>query len=182
MHAQGDRTARNLVLSGSSRHRRSTRPSAWPRVIGPSPRSAMRWLVALLLSLPLGAPLGQGAPWVVKAVHGYRIALAVESVLAPAQSGEDPRHARVLQHRLLVSVREQATGRTVPLATVTADVAESGYSGTTIALRPLASSEEGLYEGRTRLRTETPHRILIHVIPVGVDRTLEAQFDYLHHH
>jgi hypothetical protein len=27
-----------------------------------------RWLAALLLSLPLG----QGAPWLVKPVHGYR--------------------------------------------------------------------------------------------------------------
>ena len=151
-------------------------------MIGPSPGNAMRWPVALPLSLSLGAPLAQGAPWVVKPVHGYRIALVVESVFAPTAPGVDPRHARMLEHRLLVSVREQATGRPVPRADVTADVAESGYSGATIALSPVASSEAGLYEGRVRLRTETPHRILIHVIPAGGDRALEAQFDYRHHH
>jgi len=141
-----------------------------------------RWLAALLLSLPLGAPLGQGAPWVVKPVHGYRIALVVESVFAPAQPGVDPRHARALEHRLRVSVREEATGRAAPLVTVAADVAESGYSGTTIPLTPVGSGDEGLYEGRIRLSTETPHRILIHATPTGGGRTLEAQYEYRHHH
>ena len=141
-----------------------------------------RWLAALLLSLPLGAPLGQGAPSTVKSVHGYRIALVVESVFAPAQPGVDPRHARALEHRLRVSVREEATGRAAPLAAVAADVAESGYSGTTIPLTPLGSGDEGLYEGRIRLRTETAHRILIHATPAGGGRTLEAQYEYRHHH
>ena len=49
----------------------------------------------------------------MKSVHGYRIALVVESVFAPAQPGVDPRHARSLEHRLRVSVREDATGRAV---------------------------------------------------------------------
>ena len=141
-----------------------------------------QWLAALLLSLPFGAPLGQGAPWLVKPVHGYRIALVVESVFAPAQPGADPRHARALEHRLRVSVREDATGRAAPLLTVAADVAESGYSGTTIPLAPVGSGDEGLYEGRIRLRTETPHRILILATPAGGGRTREAQFEYRHHH
>jgi len=148
----------------------------------PNTGTVGRWLAALLLSLPLGAPLGQGAPWVVKSVHGYRIALVVESVFAPAQPGVDPRHARALEHRLRVSVREEATGRRAPIATVTADVAESGYLGTTIPLTPVGSGDEGLYEGRIRLRTETAHRILIHATPAGGGRTREAQFEYRHHH
>lgn len=143
---------------------------------------SVRWLVALLLALAAGALLAQGAPWVVKPVHGYRIALAVESVFAPARPGADPRHARSLEHRLMVSIREDAGGRAAPIAEVTADVAESGYSGTTITLLPSRSGEEGLFEGRVRLSTENAHRILIHATPAGGGRTLEAQFEYRHHH
>jgi hypothetical protein len=143
---------------------------------------SVRWLVALLLALPVGALLGQGAPWVVKPVHGYRIALAVESVFESERPGADPRHARSLEHRLLVSIREAATGRAAPIATVTADVAESGYAGTTIALAPVRAGEEGLFEGRVRLSTANAHRILIHATPAGGGRTLEARFEYRHHH
>lgn len=140
------------------------------------------WLLALLLSLPAGPLLAQGAPWVEKHAHGYRIALAVESVLEPARPGEDPRHARIREHRLRVSIHEEKTGRAPTFAAVTADVAESGFAGTTIMLRPIGQGEPGLYEGRIRLRTEPPHRILIHATPSGGGRTLEAQFDYRHHH
>lgn len=143
---------------------------------------SVRWLVALLLSLPAGALLGQGAPWVVKPVHGYRIALAVESVFESAGPGTDPRHARRLEHRLRVTVHEQSSGRAAPLASISADVAESGYSGTTIALVPVHSGGEGLFEGRVRLSTANAHRILIHATPAGGGRTLEAQFEYRHHH
>lgn len=141
-----------------------------------------RRLAAMLLALATGYSFAQGAPWVVKSVHGYRIALAVESVYEPAQPGKDPRHARILEHRLRVSIQEERTARAGAFATVTADVAESGYAGAMIALSPAASRERGLYEGRIRLRTEIPHRILIHATPAGSERALEAQFDYLHHH
>lgn len=142
----------------------------------------VRWLVALLLALPTGALPGQGAPWVVKPVHGYRIALAVESVLEPARPGEDPRHARVREHRLRVSIQEEKTGRAPTFATVSANVAESGFAGTTIILQPMGRGEPGLYEGRIRLRTDPPYRILVHATPAGGGRTLEAQFEYRHHH
>lgn len=141
-----------------------------------------RRLAALLLSLPAFAALAQSAPWTTKSAHGYRIALAVESVLESAPPGMDPRHAPSLEHRLLVSVRREATGRAAPVSSVAANVAESGYSGETIALSPVRSGEEGLFEGRVRLRTKAAYRILIHATPAGGGRTLEAQFDYRHHH
>jgi hypothetical protein len=79
-------------------------------------------------------------------------------------------------------VHEVSSGRVAPLASISADVAESGYSGTTTALAPARSGEEGLFEGRARLRTGNAHRILIHATPAGGGRTLEAQFEYRHHH
>jgi hypothetical protein len=141
-----------------------------------------RWLAGLLLALTASLVLAQGAPWVVKAVHGYRIALAVESVFESAEPGTDPRHARTLEHRLSVTVHEESSGRAAPLASIGADVAESGYSGTTIALAPARSGEAGRFEGVVRLSTKGAHRILIHATPAGGGRTLEAQFEYRHHH
>jgi hypothetical protein len=141
-----------------------------------------QWLAGSLVALTASLALAQGAPWVVKVVHGYRIALAVESVFESAQPGTDPRHARSLEHRLSVTVREESSGRAAPLASIGADVAESGYSGTTIALAPARSGEAGRFEGVVRLSTKGAHRILIHATPAGGGRTLEAQFEYRHHH
>ena len=62
-----------------------------------------RWLAALLLSLPLGAPLGQGAPWVVKSVHGYRIALVVESV-------REKVYARMISERKRIAAQFRSEG------------------------------------------------------------------------
>jgi hypothetical protein len=142
----------------------------------------VRWPLMLPLMLLAEMPFAQGAPWIVREVHGYRIALAVESVFESAQPGTDPRHARVLEHRLRVSIHEETTGRAAPIASVTADVAEAGYAGATIALWPANSRERGLFEGRMRLSTDPPHRILVHATPAGGGRTLEAQYEYRHHH
>lgn len=149
---------------------------------GPSCGWVRRWLAAFLLSLPVFAALAQDTPWVTQSVHGYRIALAVESVLEPAVSGTDPRHAQALEHLLLVSVRQPANARAASIASVSANVAQSGYSGEKIPLSPVRSGEEMLYRGRVQLDVKTRYRILIHVLPAGAGRALEAQFDYRHHH
>jgi hypothetical protein len=143
---------------------------------------AVKWGVGLLLALAAGTALAQGAPWVAKRVHGYRIALKVEAVFEAGRPGTDPRHARVLEHRLRVSIHDAKTGSATPIATVTADVAESGYAGTVIPLGPPGPGTPGLYEGRAWLRTDPPHRILVRASPAGGGRTLEVQFEYRHHH
>jgi len=144
----------------------------------------MRRLVAAasLVAVAATAALAQGAPWVVKRVHGVRFALAVESIFDPASPGTDPRHAPVLEHRLRVAIQDEEKQGVARMAAVTADVAETGYAGTTIALMPVEPREQGLYEGRVRMRTALSHRILIHAVPAGGGRTLEAQFEYRHHH
>lgn len=144
--------------------------------------SARRWLVTLPLLFSALAALAQDAPRMVKSVHGYRIALAVESELKPERPGADSRHAQALEHRLLVSVREAAGGRTASIASVLADVAESGYSGETIALSPRRSGDDFIYEGRTQLETKKTYRILVRAMPAAGSRAVEAQFDYRHHH
>lgn len=141
-----------------------------------------RWALAIAMTLAPVASPSQGAPWVVKRVHGVRIALAVDSVFEETAPGIDPRHARALEHRLRVAIHDVKTGRAAPMAAVNADMAESGYAGSTIALAPVDRGEQGLYEGRVRLRTDLPHRVLVHATPAGGGRTLEAQFEYRHHH
>ena len=113
-------------------------------ILGQGGADLGRWLAGLLLALTATLSLAQGAPWVVRAVHGYRSALAVESVFESAEPGTDPRHARTLEHRLRVTVHEESSGRAAPLASISADVAESGYSGTTIALAPARSRSRSL--------------------------------------
>jgi hypothetical protein len=72
-----------------------------------------RWLAGLLLALTASLVLAQGAPWVVKAVHGYRIALA------PARSDEAGRFEGVVRlstkgaHRILIHATPAGGGRTL---------------------------------------------------------------------
>ncbi len=138
-------------------------------------------LSAVSLLLPAAAALGT-ATWEVKSVHGYKIALAVEVIPEPAAPGTDSRHAPAFEHRLLVSVREEASGRAAPIVSVSANVAEVGYGGETLPLSPVRSGDGVLYEGRARLETKTGYRILLNATPPRGVRTLEAQFDYRHHH
>lgn len=138
-------------------------------------------LPALVLMLAAAAALGT-ATWEVKSVHGYKIALAVQTLPEPGTPGMDSRHAPVFEHRLLVSVREEASGKAAPIVSVSANVAEFGYGGETLRLSPVRSGDEVLYEGRARLETKTAYRILLNATPARGVRTLEAQFDYRHHH
>jgi len=143
----------------------------------------MRSIVATsaLIVLVTTAAHAQDVPTVVKRVHGVRFSLTVESIHEAATPGADPRHARVFDHRLRVAILDDETGIAVRVAAVTADVAEWGYTGSTIKLNSVGPAERGLYEGRMRLTTGPPYRILIRSTPEG-GRTLEAQFEYRHHH
>jgi hypothetical protein len=136
------------------------------------------WLA--LLAVAAGAQ-ATGAPWTVKSVHGYRIALAVETIPDAQPSGTDSRHAQLREHRLLVSIQGQ-NGRRVPPIAVWANVAEAGYAGTAMPLAPVGSGKDLVFEGRARLSTRTAHRILIYATPEAGSRTLEAHFEYRHHH
>ena len=142
------------------------------------------WLAGCMAVLLAPAAWSQApeAPWVAKTVQGVRFSLAVESILEPTPSGADPKHARFLEHRLVVSIRDEATGRAARIASASADVAEHGYTGATVPLSPVGSGEETFYVGRVRLSTKSMHRILVRATPAGGERTLEAQFEYRHHH
>ena len=121
------------------------------------------------------------AEWVTKTVHGYRFALAVETVLDPGAPGE-PRHARAMEHRVLVAVREEASGGAARLSAVSLDVAEEGYQGQSVPLRPLGTGAARLYEARVRLERGLPYRVVVQATPEWGGRTLEARFAYRHHH
>lgn len=137
------------------------------------------WLAALAGITVAQTPVSS---WVEKTVHGYRIALAVESVPGTAPSKPDPKHASVLDHRLIVSFGDEKTGATADVSDASVDVAELGYKGVTVPLQRVESGKQVFYEARLRLSTKSPHRILVHATPTRGGRTLEAQFEYQHHH
>lgn len=105
------------------------------------------------------------------------VALSVTPLLAPdaeAGSVEAP-------HRLTVWLRERESGRGIDDARVMVDVAEQGFAGTQGAL-VAAADEAGRYEAIQSMPGRVPYRILVHVRRVGEARSLEAMFQYRHHH
>jgi len=143
-----------------------------------------RWLAGIGFAACAGITFAQASdvPWVTKSVHGYRIALAVESVLAVTTSKADPRHASELDHRLIVSFTDEKTGAAMNPSSASVNVAELGYKGIEMPLQRVDSGNQVFHEARLRLSTRSPHRILVHATPVHGGRTLEAQFQYRHHH
>lgn len=141
-------------------------------------------VLLLCVALSAGTAAAQSAEemLVIRAVHGFRIALAVQTDFASAPPGTDPKHAATLEHRLVVSVRNEATNRPAEICTAALDVAELGYEGTTVPLTPVGLGEDMTYQSRVRLETKSRYRILVHAAPAGGGRTLEAQFEYRHHH
>lgn len=137
------------------------------------------WVLALLA--PPAWPQAPDAAWTTQTVQGYRFAFAVETVLYPGGSG-DPRHARMMEHRIVVSIREADTRRPVQATAVSLDVAEQGYRGLAVPMQATGSGDAGVYEARIRMQRGVPHRLLVHATPQPGSRTLEAQFEYRHHH
>ena len=111
---------------------------------------------AALLAAAVSAEAPEAA-WVMKTVHGYRFALAVETALDPDARG-DPRHARAMNHRVIVAIREEASGRVAELLAVSLDVAEAGFQGESVPMRSVGAGEARVYQAGVRLRRapETP--------------------------
>lgn len=140
------------------------------------------WLAVWLIGL-LASPAWSQTPdaaWTTKTVHGYRFAFTVETVLDPNAPG-DPQHARVMDHRVVVSIRDAISERPLQPSSVSLDLAEQGYKGSQVPMQ-VASADAGIYEARVRMQRGLPHRILVHATPLAGGRTLEAQFEYRHHH
>lgn len=140
------------------------------------------WLVVWLIVLSAAPAWSQSpdAAWTTKTVHGYRFAFAVETALDPNAAG-DPRHAREMDHRVVVSIRDARSGRPVQASAVSLDVAEQGYKGSSVPMQ-VASAGAEIYEARVRMQRGLTHRVLVHATPEADGRTLEAQFEYRHHH
>lgn len=137
------------------------------------------WVFALLAAPAW--PQTPDAAWTVKSVHGYRFAFAVETVLDSNVPG-DPKHARLMDHRMVVSIRDEQTGRPLQITAVSLDVAEQGYKGVSVPMQIVGAGDTDLYEARVRLQRGLLHRILVHADPEARGRVLEAQFEYRHHH
>ena len=98
--------------------------------------------------------------WVAQTVHGLRFALAVESVLDPDASG-DPRHAPAMEHRIVFAIRDAASAHSVQVSAVSLDVAERGYQGSLVPMRPVGSGDAMVHEARGRWRRRSSTGITI---------------------
>ena len=76
----------------------------------------------------------------------------------------------------------KSTNAVAEMSAASVDVAELGYKGGAVPLQRVESGKEVFYEARLRLSTKSPHRVLVHATPTRGGRTLEAQFEYRHHH
>jgi len=139
---------------------------------------------ATWLALFAAASVAQAADamWIARSVHGYRVSLAVESERNADALALRGRHAKPAEHRVTVVFRNEATGRAVDLVQASVDTAEKGYSGASVPLEKDPAGARGLYEARIPLAAATDYRILVRATPAGGKRSLEAQFEYRHHH
>lgn len=139
---------------------------------------------ALLLAFVAGATAARApeGPWMSRSVHGYRVSLAVETAATARSSPRVRAQESPAAHIVAVRVLDLATGRAADLARASIDVAEQGYAGAGVPLGKAADESGGYYRARVTLATGTTYRILVHVLPAGATRMLEAQFPYRHHH
>lgn len=102
-----------------------------------------------------------------------------------ASPGNDTRatpHDYSSPHRLTVVLRDVKTAAAIRDAHVQVDVAERGYAGAKYSLAADAVGDIPGYSAYVSMPGRVPYRILVHVTLPRVDRVLEAQFEYRHHH
>jgi hypothetical protein len=116
-------------------------------------------------------PVAHANVWLVVTPSGHDRSTAPASAAAAASG-----------HRLAVILRDTATGAAIPDAHVRVNVAEKGFAGTYYTLGRDVFEGVPAYTGSVSMPGRTPYRLLVQVMLPRVDRTLEAQFEYRHHH
>lgn len=145
---------------------------------------AGRLTVALLLAFagPSFSARAPEGPWMSRSVHGYRVSVAVETGANALSSARVHARESRAAHIVAVRVMDLATVRAADLARASIDIAEQGYSGASVPLGKSADESGEFYRARVTLATGKTYRMLVHFLPAGGTRVLEAQFPYRHHH
>jgi len=147
-------------------------------------RAALAGIAALMLSAAFAADSN-----LHKVVHGVSIYLGVfpaELILGqPRPRAEAEMHGGVPggQHRYHVTVAlfDDATGKRITGAKVTANVSEIGLSGVQKKLESMLIAGTVSYGNYFAMpSTNNPYRIKVRIELPGVAEAIEAEFDYQH--
>lgn len=148
----------------------------------PEARTRKMLLCSLLVLPGVSLPaIGADAVHKHKVLEHATVTMTIASPNDDRRSGAAP-HDYSSPHRLAVVLRDVKTAAAITGAQVQADVAERGYAGAKYVLA--TDTIEGIpgYSTEVPMPGRVPYRILIHIRLPRIDRMLEAQFDYRHHH
>lgn len=147
-------------------------------------RAALAGIAALLLTAAFAADSSQH-----KVVHGVAIYLGVlpaEMILGhPKPHTEAEMHGGVPagqhQHHVVVALFDNATGKRISGAKVSARVHEINLAGVQKKLEPMLIAGTVSYGNYFNMpATNNPYRINVRIELPGVADVIEAQFDYQH--
>lgn len=147
-------------------------------------RAALAGITALLLTAAFAADSSQH-----KVVHGVAIYLGVfpaEMILGhPRARTEAEMHGGVPagqhQYHVVVALFDNATGKRISGAKVSALVHEINLAGAQKKLEPMLIADTVSYGNYFNLPvTSNPYRIQLRIELPGVTDVIEAQFDYRH--
>ncbi len=137
-----------------------------------------RWLSLAATSLLLLAPCVMAEEaFQARTVDGIVVRLQV----TPSRP-HGPADKTASPHRIVVLLREKATGRPIDDASVAVEVAKTGRAGAQWPLAPSAVDAGPAYVGQVPMAGRgTAYRILVQFRRPGDDETFEAEFHYAHH-
>jgi hypothetical protein len=117
-----------------------------------------------------------------EALSQATVTMAITPPGNDGQRAAAPGDQREQPHRLEFVLRDNKTASAISDAHVRVNVAEKGFAGTDYALSPQIVGGVPGYSAYVSMPGRVPYRILVHVKLPRVERALEAQFEYRHHH
>lgn len=139
-------------------------------------RTARAGLASILTAVLIGFAATQAAAQAVQRQRLGDVEVALRVAVLEALPDLPP-----APHGLAVWLADAESGRGIDGAQVWVDIAERGFAGERQALAA-AEQGEGRYEGVHSMPGRVPYRLLVHARLPGAARTLEAVFEYRHHH
>jgi hypothetical protein len=99
-----------------------------------------------------------------------------------AEREPEPRIESQYEHHLVIWLLDRATSKSIEGAQVKAEVAEVGYAGSEKWLKPMMVDGKPAYSGSFAMPGRVAYRIMVQIKRPGKSRTIEAHFEYRHHH
>ena len=108
--------------------------------------------------------------------------IVVRFQVAPSRPPHGPADATESPHRMVVLLRDKATGRPIEDASVAVEVAKTGRVGVRWPLAPGTVDAGPAYVGEVTMAGRgTAYRVLVQFRRPGDAETFEAEFRYAHH-